>query len=728
MVLKGKLYLIELVINLLAQAENYLKKYFGYTSFRPGQQEIIQNILSQTNTLGILPTGGGKSICFQIPALVLPGTAIVISPLISLMKDQVDALRTAGIPAAYINSTLSSEEYQHISAGIRNGKYKLVYVAPERFGSMAFLELLNNISINAIIFDEAHCISQWGHDFRPSYRSVVSELGNLNQEPVIAALTATATQDVAEDIRRLLNISEDNTFVTGFARDNLSFQVLKGVNKRDFILQTLNKHKNEAGIIYTSSRRETDQLYQFLKGRNCSVAKYHAGLKEEERKKAQDAFVFDESNIMVATNAFGMGIDKSNVRYVIHYNLPRNIEAYYQEAGRAGRDGEDSICYLLFAPQDIQLQKFLIEESSLDPRKMEQEYSKLKDMINYCHTEKCLQSYIIDYFDENAEAIRCGKCSSCMDERTSIDITQEALMIFSCIKRMGERFGVSMTAQVLKGSGNKRIRELNFNKLSTFGLMKNRKEKEIADMINYLLAEGYLVLTDGKYPTVRLSENAIPVLKGQKKLSMKISKPVLVQEADENIELFEMLRRLRKEIADKENVPPFVVFADTALKEMCRYFPVTKDMMLNIKGVGQMKFDKYGEYFIQAIKEFAEEHDISPMPSAEPPSMTEESQDDRPSYQISYDYYMDGMSIREIAKKRNFSPITIQEHIFRSVKEGNAIDWSDIFNETEEKLVLQAAEKAGKDKLKPIKEELPDEIDYFKIKAVLVKDELQKQN
>lgn len=712
---------------MLAQAENYLKKYFGYTSFRPGQQDIIQNILSQTNTLGILPTGGGKSICFQIPALVLPGTAIVISPLISLMKDQVDALSLAGIPAAFINSTLSSAEYQHVMAGIRNGEYKLVYVAPERFGSMAFLELLNDISISAIVFDEAHCISQWGHDFRPSYRSVVEELNSLYQKPVIAALTATATRDVAEDIRRLLNIGEEHTFITGFARENLSFHVLKGVNKRDFILQTIKKHKNEAGIIYTSSRKETDQLYQFLKSKNCSAAKYHAGLTEEERKEAQNSFVYDESDIMIATNAFGMGIDKSNVRFVIHYNLPRNIEAYYQEAGRAGRDGVDSTCYLLFAPQDIQLQKFLIEESSLNQQKMEQEYSKLKDMVNYCHTEKCLQSYIIEYFDENADPIRCGKCSSCLDERTSMDITQEALMIFSCIKRMGERFGITLTAQVLKGSNNKRIREMNFNKLSTFGLLKNRKEKEIADMINYLLAEDYLALTDGKYPTVRLSASAVPVLKGQKRLFMKISEPVPVQETDENIELFDMLRKLRKKIADEENVPPFVVFADASLKEMSRYFPVSKDMMLNIKGVGQMKYEKYGEDFIQAIREFAEEHNISPNPAAEAPSKTEEPIDDRPSYLISFDYYKDGDSIREIAKKRNFSPITIQEHIFRSVREGNVIDWSEIFNETEEKLVLQAAEKAGRDKLKPIKEELPEEIDYFKIKAVLVKDELQKQ-
>ncbi len=718
----------KLVIDLLAQAETYLNEYFGYTSFRPGQKEIIQNIIGQTNTLGILPTGGGKSICFQIPALVLPGTAIVISPLISLMKDQVDALLTAGIPAAYINSSLSSDEYHHIMAGIRHGEYKLVYVAPERFGSLAFLELLNDVPVSAIVFDEAHCISQWGHDFRPSYRSVVSQVESMDQKPVVAALTATATRDVADDIRRLLNIGEENTFITGFARENLAFHVMKGVNKRDFILQTIGKHKNEAGIIYTSSRKETDQLYQFLIGKGYSASKYHAGLKEAERKKSQNAFVYDEADIMIATNAFGMGIDKSNVRYVIHYNLPRNIEAYYQEAGRAGRDGDESFCYLLFSPQDIQLQKFLIEESSMDPQKMEQEYSKLKDMVNYCHTEKCLQSYIVDYFDENAGFAKCGKCSSCLDDRTSMDITQEALMIFSCIKRMGERFGVTLTAQVLKGSNNKRIRDMKFNELSTFGLLKNRKEKDIVDIMNYLLAEGFLALTDGKYPTVKLSAKAVPVLKGQEKIGMKIKEPEVVREEEENSELFELLRTLRKKLADEERVPPYVVFADTALKEMSRCFPITKDMMLNIKGVGQMKFDKYGEHFIKEIQGFVEENNISiETPVTEKTAKEDEPLDDRPSYQISYDYYLDGVPISEIAKRRNFSPITIQEHILRSVREGYKIDWSAIFDEAEEKLVLQAADKVGRDKLKPIKEELPDGIDYFKIKAVLVKNGMKEQ-
>lgn len=704
-----------------ATAEQYLQQYFGYDSFRNGQKEIIKSVLANHNTLGILPTGGGKSICFQIPALMNKGTAIVISPLISLMKDQVDALHTAGIAAAYINSSLSQTEFANTINGIRNNEYKLVYVAPERFESEQFMHLLNTIDISMIVFDEAHCISQWGHDFRPSYRSIIHHLAKLSHRPLLMALTATATKEVEQDIRHLLHISEQHTFITGFARSNLSFQVMKGVNKRDYIVQYIEKHREESGIIYTSSRKEADQLQVFLRSQGMDCAKYHAGMPESERKAEQDRFVYDEAGIMIATNAFGMGIDKSNVRYVIHYNLPRNIEAYYQEAGRAGRDGEESNCILLFAPQDIQLQKFLIEESGLDVQLREQEYAKLTRMVNYSHTEACLQAYIVDYF-EGAMDEKCGKCSNCVDRRESIDITKEAMMVFSCIKRMDERFGVTLTAQVLKGSSNKRIKEMRFDQLTTYGLMKNRREKDIADMINYLLAGGYLALTDGKYPVVKLTANAIPVLKGTEKISMKIAAAPKAVDSQGNDELFSQLRLLRKTIADQEKVPPYVVFADTALKEMSIYFPVTLGEMLAIKGVGQAKFEKYGEAFMKEIAQFMEEHNVqAPVKKQSPARLPSVQMDEQPSHLLSFEMYQKGVSINQIAKERNFSPITIQNHILKAAEEGKSLNWDEIFDGETEKSVLHAAMETGGDKLKPIKELLGDSIDYFTIKAVLTK-------
>ena len=715
---------------MINEAKNLLNQYFGYTDFRSGQAEIIDNILRQRNTLGILPTGGGKSICFQIPALLFQGTTIVISPLISLMKDQVDALTAADIPATYINSSLTQKELQDCLYDIRHGVYKLVYVAPERFDSDYFIDVLNSIQIPLIAFDEAHCISQWGHDFRPSYRSIVSSLKKLNQQPMIVALTATATQNVADEIRNLLHIGQQDTFKNGFARENLSFNVIKGANKRDYILSYLKEHSKESGIIYTSSRKETDGLYNYLSLQGFSVAKYHAGLSEFERKQAQEQFVYDEKQIMIATNAFGMGIDKSNVRFVLHYNLPKNLEAYYQEAGRAGRDGDESECILLFSKQDIQLQKFLIEQSTFDPEIREQDYNKLNQMIMYCHTEECLQSYIIQYFDPNEKEMKCKKCSSCKDTREKVEITREAQMIFSCCKRMGERFGTTLIAQVLKGSNQKRIRELGFDQLSTYGLLRSQSEKEIVDTINYLLTEDYMQLTDGKYPVVLLTEKSIPVLKGETTVWMKKSKtPVKEARAvEENEELFEVLRGLRKQFAQKENVPPFVIFSDATLKEMCRFFPIDEPSMLQVKGVGQSKFAKYGQAFIDEIKEFVSGNEIT---VTEKPIQTNMTQtvakeiNDKPSHVFSYELFIDGTSIDEISAKRNLSKVTIQNHIIRSAEEGYKINWNEIFDEEIEKKVLDIMIELDTDKLKPVWEALDGDIEYFVIQAIISKNRLK---
>lgn len=714
---------------MIEKANEILKQYFGYSSFRNGQREIIESVLNKENTLGILPTGGGKSICFQIPALLLPGTTLVISPLISLMKDQVDALSANEIPATFINSSLTPQQYSERISLLKQGAYKLVYVAPERFGSTSFIDVLNSIDIPLIAFDEAHCISQWGHDFRPSYRSITSSLNELNQTPIIVALTATATENVANDICQLLHIKNDAIYKTGFARENLSFHVVKGMNKRDFITQHLLQHPKQSGIIYTSSRKETDQLYLYLSSKGFSVTKYHAGMNEMERKESQNRFVYDEQDIMIATNAFGMGIDKSNVRFVIHYNLPKNIEAYYQEAGRAGRDGEESNCYLLFSQQDIQLQKFLIEETSLDPGKREQEYHKLNLMVLYCHTEDCLQSYIIKYFDHDSQPTSCGKCSNCNDQREKVEITREAQMTFSCCKRMGERFGVTLIAQVLKGSNQKRIHQLGFNQLSTFGLLKNQPEKDIIDMINYLLAEDYLILTDGKYPVVKVTPKAIPVLKGSEAIWMRksIQAVTRTEETDEDRALFEILRVLRKELADLEQVPPFVIFADSTLKEMSKYYPTNEAAMLRIKGVGQAKLTKYGLAFMEKIQEFVHEHSIEvtaiPIPILEKERKPKELLD-QPSHILTFQLYQEGMTIEEIAKKRDLTKITVQKHLIRAVQEGNELNWQELFDDKTEKAVLEAIQLTGAEKLKPIWEKLNGEVDYFAIQAVMSKNEM----
>lgn len=594
---------------LQTQAIEALKTYFGYDTFKRGQEDLVLGVLSGRDVLGVMPTGAGKSICYQLPAAVLDGVTIVVSPLISLMKDQVDALNETGIPTAFINSTLSAREVNETFRELARGRYKVMYIAPERLESERFMEAVRELRIPLVAVDEAHCVSQWGHDFRPSYLNVRRLLDWIEPRPVLAAFTATATDQVKQDIVRQLRLNDPLRITTGYARDNLSFSVVKGVDKRRYVSEYVRGRPGQSGIIYASTRREVEDTHRFLSGLGIAAGRYHAGLSDEERLSSQERFLYDDIRVMVATNAFGMGIDKSNVRYVLHYNLPKNLESYYQEAGRAGRDGEPGECVLLFSPQDIVTQKFLIEQNDVDPERKKAEYANLGDMVDYAHTTDCLQRFIVRYFGE-ADAPECGRCGSCTDDREQVDITVEAQKIFSCIFRMRQRFGVVLTAKVLRGANDAKVRQFGFQALSTYGAMRGYTEKDIVGMINVLIADGYLAMSDSQYPTVSLTERARTVLEGKERVLQRATPKAQASSSASGVPtaneaLFEALRQLRKTFAERERVPPFTIFHDASLREMSEKLPLTAAEFLTVKGVGDNKFRKYGREFLECIKAHA---------------------------------------------------------------------------------------------------------------------------
>ncbi|MCL2859844.1 MAG: DNA helicase RecQ [Oscillospiraceae bacterium] len=597
----------------MQEAKVILKKYYGYEQFREGQEVIIEEILKGNDCLGIMPTGAGKSICYQIPAILSDGVTIVISPLISLMKDQVDSLASLGVNVAFINSSLTYNQCMLVMDKAKRGEYKIIYIAPERIETEGFLNLLKNINITIIAVDEAHCISQWGHDFRPSYSRISNMIERMGKRPTIVAFTATATPIVEKDIVKLLKLNNPFTLITGFDRKNLSFNVSKPNDKMRYLLEYLQDKKDKSGIIYCITRKNVETVCQILNENGIACNKYHAGLTEKERNKNQEDFIYDKVPIIVATNAFGMGIDKPNIRFVVHYNMPKNIESYYQEAGRAGRDGDEAECMLLFSSSDIVTNKFLIERSDTKSGKSG-DYEKLNDIINYCNTEKCLREYILNYFGEKIEIENCESCSNCNNEFKKKDITTEVQKVLSCVKRMGERFGSNFVIDVLKGGNTSKVRQFRFNNLSTYGVMKEYPRDSIKQIIAYLIAEKYLNLQGNEYPILTLTKESYPVLKGEKKINVRMElekeKTDVIQENFDNV-LFEILRKIRKDIATQENVPPYIVFGDNTLKEMCVYYPNTLEKMLEITGVGKNKLEKYCPKFAEEIQKYITENNIN---------------------------------------------------------------------------------------------------------------------
>jgi ATP-dependent DNA helicase RecQ len=702
--------------------DDVLKKYFGYSEFRPLQKDVINDILDNKDVFVLMPTGGGKSLCYQIPALMKEGVCVVVSPLISLMKDQVDGLKQNGINAEFLNSTLSESEQSNIINSIKLNELDLIYVAPERITQPNFLELLSSIKISMFAIDESHCVSEWGHDFRPDYIKL-SLLRETFTEVPIMALTATATERVQKDIISSLNLKNTQTYKASFDRTNLHYAVLPQHDSYNQLLSYLHYNKGKSGIIYCLSRKGVENLTEDLTDEGYKVLPYHAGLSGDKRAENQERFIKDDVDIIVATVAFGMGIDKPDVRFVVHYNLPSSLERYYQETGRAGRDGLPSECILFFGYGDKSKITFFIEQKE-DEKEKNIGYAQLRSMIDFCESNLCRRDVLLGYFGEIYYETNCKNCDNCINPKDLFDGTEIAQKILSCVFRVDQRFGVVYISKVLTGSKEKQILVNNHEKLSTYSIIKNYSAKQVEDFIRELVQKDLLKLNEDRFSVLQLTKDSNDVLKGNIKVMLtKPSKPqaVISGNIKTNYDdvLFENLKRLRKVLADQLEIPPYQVFNDKTLQEMCIFYPQSNESFINISGVGSKKLESFGEQFLEVIKQYCLQNEIDEIPKLQSiPINSKKKLRSSSSSTKSYDLYKSGMKITEIAKERRISERTVVTHIEDAILAGNEVNIRDFTSKNKEELIKLAIEDVGSDLLTPIKESVGKSITYDEIRIV----------